>query len=744
MSLFPPAANLAVAGVALVVDQDVQVRVVVAPAGLILIIVNHSAVNVVVFRFVGMLCQKVVQLQTVFATLIHRDDDYQGGSRVSHARAPLVLFLIRMMVAKNLKDPFSMLPEVLDRNPLPEHARCLPYGAFARLGKGGITDAAVSPDESLIAVASRIGVWLYDTHTGNFSSSLIAMAETGIVSAVAFSAENTRLAVGDWDGKITLWDINTQEKFATFNAKGHVESIVFSPDGKYMAASFQRGGVILWNLTTGQSHLTLLAGMTVSAITFSTDSQILTTVSRDIPTSVDAGEDIFLQMDRLQHGEVMVTLWDVATGELCRSFPSKQVNFITATPSRQLLGADCPDKEVSIWQLDTGKNVASFSLPARVDFIGYSDSNRFLCLSGDLFTIWKDTERKDFLLNQPKLPEAAPEGWLVTFIPGTKHLVSLNRSGALKRWDIGIGQGIRLLEKGNRHGEDDGWFRGHTLTCSSEERSLLTSILPIGGKGVVLQNEEVRVTFTPEITTPEMAVVSAAVSPDLTVLATGGGALDNAITLWNVETGKPIRVMTGHTGEVYDLAFSPDGKHLVSGGARAWEYDEDEDGTTLRRDATYMFQIEDGKSYYFCFREDGHMDTSAKIWEVATGKCITTLENHGWMNRIAFSSDGSYLVTSSAKYVNLWCPKTWEKLATLDTVKIESLTLSPDGTLLAIGGTWPEQRIQIWNVITHALIVDFSGHKSDVESVAFSPDGTILASGSYDGTTLLWDMKPYL
>ena len=261
-----------------------------------------------------------------------------------------------------------MLPEVLEGNPLPEHARCLPHGAFARLGRGGITDAAVSPDESLIAVASRIGVWLYDTHTGNFSS-LIAVAETGIVSAVAFSAENTRLAVGDWDGKITLWDINTQEKFATFNAKGHVESIVCSPDGKYIAASFQRGGVILWNLTTGKIHLTLLAGMSVSAITFSTDSQILTTVSREIPTLVDAGEDVVVVMDRIQHGEVIVTLWDVATGELCRSFPSKQVSFITSTPSGQLLGADCPGKEVRIWQIDTGKDVTSFSLPAHVHFI---------------------------------------------------------------------------------------------------------------------------------------------------------------------------------------------------------------------------------------------------------------------------------------------------------------------------------------------------------------------------------------
>ena len=630
-----------------------------------------------------------------------------------------------------------MLSKISEENQL-AYTSCLPSGAFARFGKGGITDAALSPDESLIAVASHIGVWLYDTQTGNLSA-LSAVAETGIVSAVAFSAGNTQLAVGDWDGKITLWDMNTQEKVATFNAKGKVESIVCSPDGKYMAASFQRGGVILWNLTTGKSHLTLLAGMTVSAITFSADSQILTTVSREIPTFVDAGEDDAVVMDRVQHGEVIVGVWDAATGELCRRFPSKQVSAITAAPSEQLLGADGRGKEISIWQMDTGKAVTSFSLPEHVHFIKYSVNNRLLWLSGDVFTIWKDTERKDFLLNQPK----HAEGWLVTFIPGTQHVVSLDRSGTLRRWDIGSDQRVQLLEKVRRDGTGDVWFRGHTLACSSEERSLVTSILTIGGDAVILQNEEVRVTFTPEITVPRLPVISAAVSPDLTLLATGG-ALDNAITLWHVETGKPIRVMTGHTGEVYDLAFSPDGKHLVSGGARAWAYDEDEDGSTIRRDATYTFMIEDGKTHYFYFGEDGHIDTTVKVWEIATGKCITTLENRGWTNRIAFSGDGNRLVTASANYINLWCPKRWEKLATLDTVKIESLALSPDRTFLAIGGTWPEQRIQIWNTITQTLIVEFSGHKSDVESVAFSPDSTILASGSYDGTILLWDMKPYL
>ena len=617
-----------------------------------------------------------------------------------------------------------------------EYISCLPSGAFARLGKGGVTDAAVSPDKNLIAIASRIGVWLYDAHTGNFSS-LIAVAETGIVTAVTFSSENTELAVGDLNGKITLWDINTQEKIITFTAKGSVESIIFSPDGKYMAASFQGKGVTLWNLTTGKIYLTLLADMTVSAITFSMNSQNFITVSREVPTLFD-GEDIAIVMAGTPQPEMIVVLWDVATGEFCRSFPSKKVSSITATSSGQLLAADSRGKEVNIWQIDAREDVTSFSLSEHVHFIGYSGDNQLLWLSGDIFTVWRDTERKDLFLNQPK----HPEGWLITFMHGTKHLVSLDRSGTLRRWDIRNDQKIRMLEKVNRRPGYNNWFRGHTLTCSNEERSLVTSILAIDNNTVALQNEDKRSTFTPEVTSPEMAVISAAVSPDITLLATGD--LGKAVTLWNVETEKPIRIMTGHTGEVYDLAFSPNGKHLASGGARAWKYHEYEDGSTIRSEGQYRFMIEDRNSYYFYFGENGHIDTTVKIWEVDTGQCITTLENSEWVNRMTFSADGNHLVTSSAKHINLWCTQTWEKLGRFDTVKIESLALSPDGTLLAIGGTWPEQHIQIWNIVTGQIIVEFPGHKSDVESVAFSSDGTILASGSYDGTILLWDMKPYL
>jgi WD40 repeat protein len=50
----------------------------------------------------------------------------------------------------------------------------------------------------------------------------------------------------------------------------------------------------------------------------------------------------------------------------------------------------------------------------------------------------------------------------------------------------------------------------------------------------------------------------------------------------------------------------------------------------------------------------------------------------------------------------------------------------------------------LWDVTTGENIATFWSHSSDIQSLAFSPDGTLLASGSFDGTILLWNMKPYL
>ena len=85
----------------------------------------------------------------------------------------------------------------------------LPEGARARLSKGKLHDIVYSPDGSRFAVASGIGIWLYDAHTG--AEIALLTGHTGSVLSVAYSPDGSTLASGSWDGTIRLWDAVTGE-----------------------------------------------------------------------------------------------------------------------------------------------------------------------------------------------------------------------------------------------------------------------------------------------------------------------------------------------------------------------------------------------------------------------------------------------------------------------------------------------------------------------------------------------------
>ncbi len=223
---------------------------------------------------------------------------------------------------------------------------------------------------------------------------------------------------------------------------------------------------------------------------------------------------------------------------------------------------------------------------------------------------------------------------------------------------------------------------------------------------------------------PHVNIISAAVSPDTKIVATGGN--DKKVYLWDRATQKQLNTFSGHTGPIINLAFSPNGTHLVSTGGTEWETQE-----------------KDGVVYFYPL-EDGEVDQTAKVWHIETGNEIATLTHPSSVETLVFSPDSTCLATASGEDVHLWDTKTWQKIVTLETVRVESLGFSADGSLLAVGGTGRKPNIQIWKVKTAELVKEFSGHKSDVESVAFSPDGALLASGGFDSVIYLWDMKPFI
>ncbi len=105
----------------------------------------------------------------------------------------------------------------------------LPEGAIVRLGKGKVSDVKFSPDGNLLAIATHIGVWLYNAHTG--SEIALLNQKPKDVRTVAFSPDGKTLATGgrSRDGAIQLWDIATATLiFSIGKGIGSIDVLTFS------------------------------------------------------------------------------------------------------------------------------------------------------------------------------------------------------------------------------------------------------------------------------------------------------------------------------------------------------------------------------------------------------------------------------------------------------------------------------------------------------------------------------------
>ncbi len=120
----------------------------------------------------------------------------------------------------------------------------LPQSAKARLGKGWISELKYSPDGTRLAVATAIGIWLYNTQT--YEEVALLTRHTEGTSSIVFSSDNTTLASGSWDGTVHLWNVATGEHQRAFT--GHTDavySVAFGTDNLTLASGSADGTIYL-------------------------------------------------------------------------------------------------------------------------------------------------------------------------------------------------------------------------------------------------------------------------------------------------------------------------------------------------------------------------------------------------------------------------------------------------------------------------------------------------------------------
>jgi WD40 repeat protein len=321
--------------------------------------------------------------------------------------------------------------------------------------------------------------------------------------SVAFAPDG-RTCLSGGSGSLKLWDVGPSEwppyVLRDFPAASSVDSVAFSPDGRTALSGGDSRTVRLWDIATGQwlrnfwdANIVFRSGernselkpdrryahlASVTSVAFSPDGRTALSGSRKTD-----GEDGVLK------------LWDVATGEIIRTFPftspSQYVGSVAFSPDGLTAlsgGNDGNFATFKLWEVATGKELRTFS-----------GGNKSVAFS--------------------------PDG-----------LTAL--SNHLDLWEVATGNKLRSFTEESHV---------NSVTFSPDGRTALSG----GWRPSAYPGHEL-----------------------LQFLFPSHFNRDGTVRLWEVATGKQLRSLKGHSGQVHSVAFAPDGRSALSGGndgIRLWD-----------------------------------------------------------------------------------------------------------------------------------------------------------------------------
>lgn len=593
----------------------------------------------------------------------------------------------------------------------------LPEGATARFGKGWINDIVFSPSGNFVSVATTIGVWTYDVHTGTAVN--LFTGNMGGSNAISYSSDGTFLASAHWDRRVHLWNVSATlpiTPYYTFSEHpGPIYAVAISPNNR-MIASGGAGGTLRGDRESN--------GL-IRIWDFGTEKQLISVLPYPAPVSTLA----FSPNSRWIAGgcgDGTIRVWDAGTGKRIHEFkdykepvwkvgfsPDNQWLLIVSMEGTCLLRNLVNSKRapINLQQHGSSIRVASFSpteSPEGYTLATGSTDKQIWLWQTDL------SNTEDVSQNNPPLEGHDDSIWILEFSKDGQNLASGSLDGTLRFWDLDLRR-ERLQ------------IAGHT-----------------GGIKTLTYTEDNR------------------------ILACGTG-LDGLLRLWDAGTSGQLSILLDHVGMNKAVTFSNSGGALASAGAEAGTLNGTENETILLSDVPEILRGNMNNSLLKSVKGNRHgitalalsasvgnrpgssvpktlasggKDARIHLIDVTTGRELRTLTGaESTITALAFTPDSTSLLSGEANgTVRVWEALSGAQKSTYRNVSdasITALAFSPFSRFFAVGDALGKIRLYDFNTTGPKRI--FTQHTREITTLVFAADGNTLVSGSEDGTILMWD-----